>query len=149
MRNRTRCARQRGFTLTEIVIVVVIVAILAAIALPSYQRYVIKASRVAAQNEVSELSSMQEKIFLNSNAYTVNLATAYDGTAAGGLGKTTQQTTDGKYTLALTGNAQSYTLTATPVAGTPQASDGAFSIASTGAKACGTPTPSWCTNGTW
>lgn len=149
MERRTGFARQRGFTLTEIVIVVVIVAILAAIALPSYQRYVIRASRAAAQNELSELSSMQEKIFLNSNAYTVNLAAAYDGTAAGGLGRTSQQTTDGKYTLALTGTAQSYTLTATPVAGTPQASDGAFSIASTGAKACGTPTPSWCTNSTW
>ena len=141
--------RARGFTLIEVLIAVVIVAILAAVAYPSYQNYIIRASRAAAQNELTELSSVQEKIFLNANAYTANLATAYDGTATGGLGKTTQRTQDGRYDLTLAATAQSYTLTATPVAGTTQASDGAFSIASTGAKACGTPTPAWCTNSSW
>lgn len=141
--------REGGFTLIEVMVAVVIVAILATIAYPSYQRYIIRGSRAAAQNELTELSSMQEKIFLNSNAYTPNLAIAYDGTSNGGLGKTTQRTVDGKYDLALVATAQSYTLTATPVAGTPQAGDGAFSIASTGAKTCGTPTPSWCASSSW
>jgi type IV pilus assembly protein PilE len=127
----------------------VIVAILTAIAFPSYQQYIVRGSRSAAQNELTELSSIQEKIFLNSNAYSTNLAAAYNGTAAGGLGKTSQRTDDNKYDLTLVATAQAYTLTATPVAGTAQANDGSMSIASTGAKTCGTPTPSWCTNGTW
>jgi type IV pilus assembly protein PilE len=141
--------RAGGFTLIEVMVAVVIVAILVTIAYPSYQRYLIRGSRAAAQNELTELSAFKENIFLNSNAYTAILSTAYDGTAHGGLGKTTQRTADGKYDLALTATAQSYTLTATPVAATIQASDGAFSIASTGAKTCGTPTPSWCANSSW
>ena len=39
--------------------------------------------------ELLELASMQEKIFLNSNNYAVSVSTAYNGTSAGGLGRTT------------------------------------------------------------
>jgi type IV pilus assembly protein PilE len=141
--------RRNGFTLIEVVVAMLVLAILAAIAYPSYGQYVVRGSRAAAQNELQELASVEEKIYLNSNAYSGSLTTAYDGTATGGLGKTTGQTADGKYTLTLAAAGQSYTLSATPVSGTPQANDGSFSIASDGTKACGTPTPSWCTNGSW
>jgi type IV pilus assembly protein PilE len=145
-----------GFTLIELMIALVVIGLLAAIGYPGYTRHVTSSSRAAAKTEVGELSSMQEKIFLNANAYTGNMTTAYDGTAAGGLGKTSGTTDDGKYTLAVTlavgGNAcaagQCYTITATPVAGTSQAGDGAFSIASTGARTCPTSS-SWCKTGIW
>lgn len=138
-----------GFTLIELMIALVVIALLAAIGYPGYLRHVTSSSRAAAQTEVSELASMQEKIFLNSNAYTGDMTTAYNGTAAGGLGKTSGKTDDGKYTLAFTvSTAQSYTITATPVAGTSQAGDGAFSIASTGARTCSTSS-SWCKTGIW
>ena len=138
-----------GFTLIELMIALVVVALLAAIGYPGYLRHVTSSSRAAAQTEVSEIASMQEKIFLNSNAYTGDMTTAYNGTAAGGLGKTSGKTDDGKYTLAFTvSTAQSYTITATPVAGTSQAGDGAFSIASTGARTCSTSS-SWCKTGIW
>lgn len=139
----------RGFTLVELMITLAIVAILALIAYPSYVQYLVKGSRSAAQTELQELSSMQEKIYLNSNGYTGNLMTAYDATSAGGLGKTTGMTADGKYTLQLVAAGQSYRITATPLAGTAQAADGSFSIASDGAKACGAPVPTWCTSGSW
>ena len=140
---------QRGFTLIEMLVAAALVAILAAIAYPSYRDHVIKASRTAAQNELLELSSVQEKIYLNSNAYTANVESAYTGTAAGGLGRSSAKTTDGKYALALTVVGQSYTLTATPVAGSPQQNDGALSIASDGSRACVAPAPKWCVNGAW
>ena len=49
----------RGFTLIEVMIVVVIVAILASIAFPSYQRYVLRSHRVEAQALLSEAAARQ------------------------------------------------------------------------------------------
>jgi type IV pilus assembly protein PilE len=130
-RNRTN-----GFTLIELLVAVAIIVILAAIALPSYRQYVIRSNREAAQGELLQLASLQEKIFLNSGGYSNNVATAYTGQAAGGLGKTGGTTADGKYTIAVTvpGAApyQSYTLTATPVSGKGQQGDGNITIDSSG-----------------
>ncbi len=130
--------RNKGFSLIELMVAVVIVGILAAIAVPSYQSHIIKASRAAAQTELLELANIQEKIYLNSNAYTPNMTTAYNGTSAGGLGKTTGLTTDGKYTLAFTGvPGQTYTITATPVAGKSQEGDGNITISENGQRLWG------------
>ena len=123
--------RVNGFTLIELMIAVVIVSILAAIAIPSYSNYVIRGSRAAAQTELLQLAAVQEKIYLNSNAYTANVATTYTGLAAGGLGKTGGKTSDGKYDLSLAIGAlpsQIYTLTATPVAGRTQVNNGNITI---------------------
>lgn len=126
----------RGFSLIELMIVVVIVGVLAAVALPSYRNHLIKASRSAVQTELLDLASIQEKIFLNSNNYSPNVATAYNGTAAGGLGRTSGMSKDGKYTLALdiTVASQTFTLTATPVAGSSQDGDGNLSISESGQR---------------
>lgn len=135
-----RFSRSGGFTLIELMITVAILGVVAAVALPSYRNHIVKAARVQAQSELLELASMQEKIYLNSTAYTANVATAYTGTAAGGLGRTSGTTNDGKYTLSLvvgTG-AQTFLLTATPVAGQTQAADGNLSISEKGQKLWGT-----------
>jgi len=133
-------ARNRGFTLVELMVTVAILGVVAAIALPSYKTHLVKASRVQAQSEMLEMASMQEKIYLNSTSYTANVTTAYNGTAAGGLGRTSGRTNDGKYTLSLavgTG-AQTFLLTATPVVGSSQEGNGNLTISETGQKLWGT-----------
>jgi type IV pilus assembly protein PilE len=129
-----------GFSLIELLAVVTIVGILAAIAYPSYQQQIIRSRREAAEGELVQLASVQEKIYLNSNAYSGNVKGAYTGQSTGGLGKITGQTDDGKYniTVALQNVDQSYVLTATPVTGTSQAPDGNISISSDGTRRWGT-----------
>ena len=125
-----------GFTLIELMITMAIIGILAGIAYPSYQNYVTRTSREAAKTEMLELAGVQERIYLNSNAYSPTVATAYNGQAAGGLGRTSGRTKDAKYDITLDINtpSQSFTLTATPVAGTTQANDGTITVNSSGVR---------------
>lgn len=129
----------RGFTLVEVMIVVAIVAILAAVAPPTYRNYIVRGARVQAQTELLELASLQEKIFLNSNNYAASVTTAYNGTAAGGLGRTSGQTNDGRYDLSLdiTVPSQTFVLTATPTADGTQVGDGNISISESGQRLWG------------
>ena len=149
--------RAGGFTLIELLVVVTLVGILGAIAFPTYRNYIVRGSRSAAQTELIQLSSMQEKIYLNDNGYTNSVNTAYNGHTGGGLGKATSKTDDGKYTLDFPAfTAQSYTLRATPVAGSTQVNDGSFWISSDGSRGCaGGTNTTWCVGsppaaaGTW
>lgn len=90
----------RGFTLVELMIVVAIVAILVALALPSYGRYVRKANRGEAQQLLLNWANNQEIWRANDTDYAT-LAQIPAPTHA-------------KYTFTLpTRTATTYTLTAT------------------------------------
>ncbi|MBU3059512.1 type IV pilin protein [Pseudomonas indica] len=64
--------RQNGFTLIEIMIVVVILAILATIAFPSYQRYVLRAHRAEGIALLNEAAAREERYYAQNNGYVTS-----------------------------------------------------------------------------
>ena len=73
-------SKQQGFTLIEMMIVVAIIGVLAAIAYPSYQQYVIKTKRTDMMTEMQNIASEIEsrKLALgNYNAISVGVKTDF------------------------------------------------------------------------
>ena len=131
-----RAGKESGFTLIELMIVVTVIAIISAIALTSYNRYIIKSHRTAVQNFMLSIASREEQYFLNVLQYTATVG-------GGGLNLSTPNEVTGYYTASVTLNAgppPGYTITAAPVAGSTQASDGTLTLDNTGAK---TPLTKW------
>ena len=129
----------RGFTLIELVIVVAIVAILAAIAVPSYRNYVMRGNRNAAEGVMLDMAAAEERYLIDNRAYTnSNAQLGYAGNV------------DPNYAIVVatsSGLPPSYTITATPIAGGPQAGDAACNVLTlTNAgdkKASGSSTQCW------
>lgn len=69
-----RRARQ-GFTLVELLIVVAIVAILSAVAIPAYSKYVMKGRRADAVNALHAIVDAQERYRGSASAYADSLST--------------------------------------------------------------------------
>ncbi|MBL4673422.1 MAG: type IV pilin protein [Arenicella sp.] len=123
----------QGFTLLELMIVVVIVAMLAAVAIPSYSQYIIRANRSDAQDKLSEVVFEQERFANRNRRYTLDMTQL--GYAADPV-----VSSQGLYTIdaAVCVGATVQTcvvMTATPVAGGRQANTGTLALDTRGTRA--------------
>lgn len=72
---------RRGFSSIELLIVLVVMGILSAVALPAYQRYVIRAKRAEAEAALEQLMQQQERYYTLNNSYIAFSADAQDPAA--------------------------------------------------------------------
>lgn len=124
---------QKGFSLIELMIVVVIVGILAAVAFPSYQSYVVKSNRAAAQAFMVDVASREKQYLLDARVYATDLTT---------LGMTAPTDVSDHYAISVSApvaTPPSFTITATPTSAR-QTADGALTLDSDGTKA---PADKW------
>lgn len=120
--------KQHGFTLIELVITVAVIALLAAIALPSYQQYVIRSKRSAAQAAMMDIANRQQQFLLANRGYADNTALA-----ASGYTLPSEVASNYSYSIALSATTvPGFTITFTPTGS--QASDGDLSLDSQGTK---------------
>ena len=109
-----------------------IVAILAAIAYPSYQEHLRKSRRAAAQSFMVDVAARQQQYLIDARSYAAGAGalTALNLAMPGDVTRF--------YTVTVGPAAPtlppSYTITATPIAGSPQVPDGALTLDHQGSK---------------
>ncbi|WP_201603910.1 type IV pilin protein [Psychrobacter immobilis] len=113
---------QLGFTLMELMIVVAIIGILAAIAYPNYQRYIIKSKRTDMMSEMHNIAAQIESRKLAQGTYSNTLIT--------GLGGNFPRQGPALYTITFTPNplTSEWSIIATPKATSQMANDGNLSV---------------------
>ena len=124
---------EKGFTLVELLVVIAIIAILAAIAIPVYRDYMVRARRADAKTCLEQLRAGQEMRRAERGSYSISIA-QLQGTFGVPI-------TCGDYVLSLnSAPATSYIGEADPSGSARQAADGSLFIDQNGIK---TPADKW------
>ena len=123
-----------GFTLIELMIVVVIIGILARVAIPTYNDYVLQGKLAEAHGQLASLQVRMEQYYQDNRNY----GTGTCGIAASAGNNFT-------YGCALTNGGQGFTYTATGTAG---ATGFTFTVNEAGTKATTAVVTGWATSAT-
>ncbi|MDO9101458.1 MAG: type IV pilin protein [Candidatus Nitrotoga sp.] len=118
---------KKGFSLIELLVAVVIIGILAAVAIPGYQSYVVKGNRAAAQSFMMDLANREKQYLLDGRTYA-------DFTT---LGVSAPADVSKHYEIAISTpvvTPPTFIITATPPSGGQQHSDGVLTLGSDGTK---------------
>ena len=116
--------RQAGFSLIEIMIVVAIIAILASIAYPGYQRYVVKSRRAAVEACLLQHAQLMERHYTTQLTYVGAAAPACEASIAN------------FYVVGFSGAvaARSYTIQAAPTSSQPDSKCGTLTLNAQGVR---------------
>ncbi len=120
---RRRRQRSSGFTLVEVMIVVAIAAIIAMVAIPSYQEYITRSKRAAARQVLLEASQFLERNYTAAGCYDfadTPSCLARSGSATVQPSTLLRAPSEGRASYVVnwtfTNSGQAFTLTATPCA---------------------------------
>src|SRR5262245_15870549 len=105
MRDQHTRRREFGVTLIELLTLVGVISNLAAIAIPSYRSYAIRASRSDGKSAALSMAGSLERCFTRFNAYN---------NAGCGLTITNVASTEGKYLVSATVTASTFLVSAVP-----------------------------------
>lgn len=127
--------KSSGFTLIELMVALVIIGILLMIAIPSYQSYLRKGNRAAAQAHLMDIAQQQQHYLMDARAYANSVATLSMTTPTD---VSTYYTIQNPFTVGTAPN--SFSVTATPIGAQASDSCGTLLIDNLGNK---TPANCW------
>lgn len=122
---------QRGFTLIELLVAVAIVAILATVAVASYQDHIRRSARAGAKAVLMEAAGFMERYYTTNGRYTTDTGAA---PALTGLTQSPKEG-DARYNISFSAiTAQAYTLQAVPTGAQVGDECGTLTLTHTGVK---------------